>query len=149
MAWGRHWTEVGLTDHWTMQLQQLDKICPDHTVYAPSSCIQHHCGWGWWLWWQRRFITWQGMTWWTIGMIMLANIFTIYIYFSHTLAGVIITSFTLPHLPSNPLQPCPIVYTSLWIITRILTLICQWFLWPYCCWNMLPLLKHSLIVALV
>ena len=66
----------------------------------------------------------QGMvTWWTIGMLMLTNIFTIYIYFSHTLAGVVTTSFTLSYLPSNPLQPCLIVCASLWIITRILTLI--------------------------
>ena len=72
------------------------------------------------------------MTWWTIGTLMLTNIFTIYIHFSHTMAGVVITSFTLPYLPSNPLQPHPIACTLLQIITRILTLICQWFLWPYC-----------------
>ena len=65
------------------------------------------------------------VTWWTIGMLMLTNIFTIYIYFSHTLAGVITTSFTLSYLLSNPLQPCPIVCVSLQIITKVLTLICQ------------------------
>ena len=64
------------------------------------------------------------MTWWTIGTLMLTNIFTIYIYFSHTLAGVITTSFTLSYLPSNPLQPHHIVCMLLWIITRIPTLIC-------------------------
>ena len=72
------------------------------------------------------------MTWWTIGTLMLTNIFTIYIYFSHTLAGVVTTSFTLSYLLSNPLQPHPIVCVSLWIITKVLTLICQWFSWPYC-----------------
>ena len=82
------------------------------------------------------------MTWWTIGMLMLTNISTIYIYFSHTSAGVITTSFTLSYLLSNPLQPHPIVCMLLRIITKVLTLICQWFLWPYCCWNTLPLLKH-------
>ena len=55
----------------------------------------------------------EHMTWWTIGMLMLTNIFTIYIYFSHTLAGVITTSFTQSYLLSNPLQPCPIVCMSL------------------------------------
>ena len=64
----------------------------------------------------------QGMvTWWTIGILMLTNSFTIYIYFSHTLAGVITTSLTLSYLPSNPLQPHPVVCASLQIITRILT----------------------------
>ena len=89
------------------------------------------------------------VTWWTIGMLMLTNIFTIYIYFSHTPAGVITTSFTLSYLLSNPLQPCPIVCTLLQIIIKVLTLICQWFLWPYCHWNASPLPEHSLIVALV
>ena len=69
---------------------------------------------------------------WTIGMLMLTNIFTIYIYFSHTTAGVITTSFTISYLLSNPLQPCPIVCMLLWIITKVHTLICQQFLWPYC-----------------
>ena len=85
------------------------------------------------------------MTWWTIGLLMLTNIFTIYIYFSHTPAGVITTSFTLSYLLSNPLQPCPTVCALLWIITKVFTLICQWFSWPYCCWNMSPLPEHSLI----
>ena len=89
------------------------------------------------------------LTWWTIGTLMLTNIFTIYIYFSHAPAGVITTSFTLSYLPSNPLQPHPVVCASLWIITRILTLICWWFSWPYCHWNVSPLPKHSLTVALV
>ena len=66
----------------------------------------------------------QALTWWTIGTLMLTNIFTIYIYFSHTLAGVITTSFTLSYLLANPLQPCPIVCASLQIITKVLTLIC-------------------------
>ena len=67
----------------------------------------------------------QGMvTWWTIGMLLLTNVFTIYIHFSHTLAGVIITSPTLLYLPSNPLQPCSITCVLLRIITKILTLIC-------------------------
>ena len=74
----------------------------------------------------------QTLTWWTIGMLMLPNFLTIYIYFSHTLAGVITTSFTLSYLLSNPLQPHPIVCMSLWIITKVLTLICRQFLWPYC-----------------
>ena len=64
------------------------------------------------------------MTWWTIEMLMLTNLFTIYIHFSHTLAGVVITSPTLLYLPSNPLQPCSIACTSFWIIARIITLIC-------------------------
>ena len=64
------------------------------------------------------------VTWWTIGTLMLTNFLTIYIYFSHTLAGVVTTSFTLSYLLSNPLQPCSIVCTSLWIITKVLTLIC-------------------------
>ena len=71
------------------------------------------------------------MTWWTIGTLLLTNIFTIYIHFSHTPAGVIITSPTLLYLPFNPLQPCSIACMSFQIITRLLTLICQWFLWPY------------------
>ena len=88
----------------------------------------------------------QGMvTWWTIGMLLLTNFLTIYIHFSHTLAGVITTSLTVLYLPSNPLQPCSVACTSFWIITRLLTLICQQFSWPYSHWNMLPLLRHSLI----
>ena len=79
---------------------------------------------------KRKFTS---VTWWTIGMLMLTNIFTICIYFSHTPAGVVTTSFTLSYLLSNPLQPHPIVCASLWIITKVLTLICQQFLWPYCC----------------
>ena len=71
------------------------------------------------------------MTWWTIGTLLLTNIFTIYIHFSHTPAGVIITSPTLLYLPFSPLQPCSIAWMSFQIITRLLTLICQWFLWPY------------------
>ena len=67
----------------------------------------------------------QGMvTWWTIRMLLLTNFLTIYIHFSHTPAGVVTTSFTLSYLPSNPLQPCPVVCALLQIITRILTLIC-------------------------
>ena len=73
------------------------------------------------------------VTWWTIGMLLLTNLFTIYIHFSHTPAGVVITSPTLLYLPSNPLQPCFIACMSLWVITKILTLICQQFLWPYSC----------------
>ena len=72
------------------------------------------------------------VTWWTIGTLLLTNFLTIYVHFSHTLARVITTSFTLSYLLSNPLQPCPIVCMSLQIITKVLTLICQWFLWPYC-----------------
>ena len=86
-------------------------------------------------------------TWWTIGTLMLTNLFTIYIHFSHTLAGVVITSPTLLYLPSNPLQPCSIACASFQIITRIFTLICWWFLWPYSHWNVLPLPRHSLIVV--
>ena len=89
------------------------------------------------------------LTWWTIGMLLLTNFLTIYIHFSHTLAGVVTTSLTVLYLPSNPLQPCSIACTSFWIITRLLTLICWWFSWPYSHWNASPLLKHSLIVALV
>ena len=88
----------------------------------------------------------QGMvTWWTIGTLLLTNLLTIYIHFSHTPAGVITTSLTIHYLPSNPLQPCSIVCTSLQIFTKLLTLICWWFLWPYSRWNVLPLLKYSLI----
>ena len=57
-------------------------------------------------------------------MLLLTNFLTIYIHFSHTLAGVITTSFTLSYLLFNPLQPHPIVCASLWIITKVLTLIC-------------------------
>ena len=85
------------------------------------------------------------MTWWTIGMLLLTNFLTIYIYFSHTLAGVVTTSLTILYLPSNPLQPCSIACASFWIITRLLTLICWWFLWPYSHWNASPLPRHSLI----
>ena len=85
------------------------------------------------------------MTWWTIGTLLLTNLIIIYIHFSHTPAGVVTTSLTILYLPSNPLQPCSVACTSFWITTRLLTLICQWFLWPYSCWNALPLLKHSLI----
>ena len=67
---------------------------------------------------------WPFLTWWTIGMLLLTNILTIYVHFSHTSAGVIITSITLPYLPFNPLQPHPIACVSFWIITRLLTLIC-------------------------
>ena len=73
---------------------------------------------------------WPGLpplTWWTIGMLLLTNLFTIYIHFSHTLAGVVITSPTLLYLPSNPLQPHSVACTSFWIITRLLTLICWQF----------------------
>ena len=42
------------------------------------------------------------LTWWTIGMLLLTNLFTIYIHFSHTLAGVIITSPTLLYFTSSP-----------------------------------------------
>ena len=94
----------------------------------------------------KKTTPWRWVTWWAIGMLMLTNI---YIYFSHTPAGVVTTSFTLSYLLSNPLQPRPIVCTSLRIITKVLTLICRQFLWPYCCWNMSPLPKHSLKVALV
>ena len=89
------------------------------------------------------------LTWWTIGTLLLTNLFTIYIHFSHTLAGVIITSPTLLYFTSNPLQPHSIACTSFQIITRLLTLICQQFLWHYSCWNMSPLPKHSLIVAYI
>ena len=92
--------------------------------------------------WQHCLVQ---MTWWTIGTLLLTYIFTIYIYFSHTLAGVVTTSLTILYLPSNPLQPCSIVCASFWIITKLLTLICQQFSWPYSHWNASPLPKHSLI----
>ena len=78
-------------------------------------------------------VTIDTLTWWTIGMLMLTNLFTMYIHFSHTLAGVITTSLTILYLPSNPLQPCSIACVSFWIITRLLTLICRQFSWPYSC----------------
>ena len=88
----------------------------------------------------------QGMvTWWTIGMLLLTNFLTIYIYFSHTPAGVVTTSLTVLYLPSNPLQPHSVACASFQIITRLLTLICQWFSWPHSCWNASPLPRHSLI----
>ena len=71
------------------------------------------------------------MTWWTIGTLLLTNFLTIYIHFSHTPAGVVTTSLTVLYLPSNPLQPHSIACASFQIITRLLTLICQWFSWPY------------------
>ena len=64
------------------------------------------------------------MTWWTIGTLLLTNFLTIYIHFSHTLAGVVTNSLTVLYLPSNPLQPCSVACVSFWIITRLLTLIC-------------------------
>ena len=64
------------------------------------------------------------LTWWTIGLLMLTSIFSIYIYFPHTLAGVITTSFTLSYLLSNPLQPHPIACAPIWIIIKVFTLIC-------------------------
>ena len=85
------------------------------------------------------------LTWWTIGTLLLTNFLTIYIHFSHTLAGVVTTSLTVLYLPSNPLQPCSIACVSFLIITRLLILICWQFLWPYSHWNALPLLRHSLI----
>ena len=67
----------------------------------------------------------QGMvTWWTIRMLLLTDFLTIYIHFSHTLAGVVTTSLTVLYLPSNPLQPHSVACMSFQIITRILTLIC-------------------------
>ena len=59
------------------------------------------------------------LTWWTIGTLLLTNLFTIYIHFSHTPAGVIITSPTLLYLPSNPLQPCSIACVSFQIIASV------------------------------
>ena len=64
------------------------------------------------------------MTWWTIGTLLLTNLFTIYIHVSHTPAGVVITSPTLLYLPSNPLRPHPIACASFQIIARIFTLQC-------------------------
>ena len=64
------------------------------------------------------------LTWWTIGTLLLTNFLTIYIHFSHTLAGVVTTSLTVLYLPSNPLQPCSIACVSFLIITRLLILIC-------------------------
>ena len=89
------------------------------------------------------------MTWWTIGTLLLTNFLTIYIHFSHTPAGVITNPLTILYLPSNPLQPHSIACTLFQIITRILTIICWQFSWPYCHWNASPLPKCSLIVALV
>ena len=67
----------------------------------------------------------QGMvTWWTIRMLLLTDFLTIYIHFSHTLAGVVTTSLTVLYLPFNPLQPHSVACMSFQIITRILTLIC-------------------------
>ena len=66
----------------------------------------------------------EQVTWWTIGMLLLTNLFTIYIHLSHTLTGVVITSPTLLYLPSNPLQPCSVACASFQIIARIFTLIC-------------------------
>ena len=57
-------------------------------------------------------------------MLLLTNFLTIYIHFSHTLAGVITTPLTILYLPSNPLQLCSVACTSFQIITKILTLIC-------------------------
>ena len=85
------------------------------------------------------------MTWWTIETLLLTNLLTIYIHFSHTPAKVVTTSLIILYLPSNPLQPCSVACMSLWIVTKLLTLICQWFLWPYSHWNTSPLPKHSLI----
>ena len=124
----------------------LDHVVPS-TLLSPSALVAHPLTTCWSS--QGRGGQRQAVTWWTIGMLMLTNSFTIYIYFSHTLAGVVTTSFSLSYLLSNPLQPCPIVCASLQIITKVLTLICWWFSWPYCHWNALPLLKHSLTVALV
>ena len=89
-----------------MALQPLKHVALAETQPHSSTCI---------------------MTWWTIGMLLLTNLFTIYIHFSHTLAGVVITSPTLLYLPSNPLQPHSIACMSFQIIARIFTLICWWF----------------------
>ena len=75
----------------------------------------------------------QWVTWWTIGMLLLTNFLTIYIHFSHALAGVITTSLTVLYLPSNPLQPHSVACASFRIITKLLTLICRQFSWPYSC----------------
>ena len=91
----------------------------------------------------RKSLLW--LTWWTIGTLLLTNLLTIYIHFSHTPAGVITTSLTILYLPSNPLQLHSVACASFQIITKLLTLICRQFLWPYSCWNVLPLPKHSLI----
>ena len=94
-------------------------------IYYVNELVQHKCG-GWFIpiWWIMKNGSMHAVTWWTIGMLMLTNIFTIYIYFSHTPAGVVTTSFTLSYLLSNPLQPCLIVCALLQIITKVLTLIC-------------------------
>ena len=113
---------------WLLVLVEVQVVLVLVPVMATSICTcvldhgNHQCA-------VAQMLT---VTWWTIGTLLLTNIFTIYIHFSHTLAGVVITSFTLPYLYSNPLQPHSIACASLWITARILTLICQWFLWPYC-----------------
>ena len=63
-------------------------------------------------------------------MLLLTSFLTIYVHFSHTPAGVITTSFTLSYLLSNPLQPHPIVCTSLQIITNVVLDWAQQFLLP-------------------
>src|SRR5580692_4506413 len=76
----------------------------------------------------------QGVvSWWTIGMLMLTNMFTIYILISHNLAGVAPTSLSLHYNPSITLLPLQFIVPSFWIITSLLLLICQQVLWPYCC----------------
>ena len=82
---------------------------------------------------------------WKIPNVMLRNV-PVFVPMSMSIA---VRGLTVLYLPSNPLQPCSIACVSFWIITRILTLICWWFLWPYSCWNASPLPKHSLTVVLV
>ena len=46
----------------------------------------------------------QGMvTWWTIGMLMLTNLFSIYFHFSHTPASLPLHYFTYPLIHSSPI----------------------------------------------
>ena len=56
------------------------------------------------------------------------------------------THLLLPFGSSLALLQAALLHcASLQIVTKVLTLICWWFLWPYCHWNMSPLLEHSLI----